>query len=256
MNSDLILTHAAECLGQDTRILVAYSGGVDSTVLLHVMVRLRALNPSLTLRAIHVHHGLSQNADMWADHCTQICAQWNVPLDIARVQVKKTQTSLEASARDARYQAISSLLVSGESLVTAQHLDDQMETVLLALKRGSGPAGLAAMTDRMPFTRGQQLRPLLKVTRAEIEAYAQHNQLRWIEDESNADPRFDRNFLRLRVLPTLTQRWPHIGDAIARSAALCGEQEALLDELLLESLQALLDDEESIEIDGLKAMSD
>ncbi|MGL5991794.1 MAG: tRNA lysidine(34) synthetase TilS [Plesiomonas sp.] len=256
MNSDLILTHAAECLGQDTRILVAYSGGVDSTVLLHVMVRLRTLNPSLVLRAVHVHHGLSQNADMWADHCAQICAQWNVPLDVARVQVQKTQTSLEASARDARYQAISNLLVAGESLVTAQHLDDQMETVLLALKRGSGPAGLAAMTDRMPFTRGQQLRPLLKVTRAEIEAYAQYNQLRWIEDESNADPRFDRNFLRLRVLPTLTQRWPHIGDAIARSAALCGEQEALLDELLLESLQALLDDEESIEIDGLKAMSD
>ncbi|KAB7669124.1 tRNA lysidine(34) synthetase TilS [Plesiomonas shigelloides] len=256
MNSDPILAQAAACIGEDNRVLVAYSGGVDSTVLLHLMMRLRQLRPELRVRAVHVHHGLSRFADEWALHCEQQCAQWQIPLDVVRVQVKKAHISLEASARDARYHAIGSRLEAGESLVTAQHLDDQCETVLLALKRGSGPAGLAAMTARMPFMRGQQVRPLLYVSRAEIEAYAELHQLSWVEDDSNSDPRFDRNFLRLQVIPELTARWPHFGEAVARSAALCGEQEELLDELLMESLQTLLDDDESIDIAGLQQMSE
>lgn len=127
------------------QILVAFSGGLDSTVLLHQLVQWRAENPGVTLRAIHVHHGLSANADAWVRHCENICQQWQVPLVVERVQLAQEGLGIEAQARQARYQAFARTLLPGEVLVTAQHLDDQCETFLLALKRGSGPAGLSAM---------------------------------------------------------------------------------------------------------------
>ena len=126
------------------QILVAFSGGLDSTVLLHQLVQWRAENPGVTLRAIHVHHGLRANADAWVRHCENICQQWQVPLVVERVQLAQEGLGIEAQARQARYQAFARTLLPGEVLVTAQHLDDQCETFLLALKRGSGPAGLIA----------------------------------------------------------------------------------------------------------------
>lgn len=127
------------------QILVAFSGGLDSTVLLHQLVQWRTENPGVTLRAIHVHHGLSANADAWVTHCENVCQQWQVPLVVERVQLAQEGLGIEAQARQVRYQAFARTLLPGEVLVTAQHLDDQCETFLLALKRGSGPAGLSAM---------------------------------------------------------------------------------------------------------------
>ncbi|WP_254891365.1 tRNA lysidine(34) synthetase TilS, partial [Cronobacter sakazakii] len=127
------------------QLLVAYSGGLDSTVLLHQLVRLREAHPEMRLRAIHVHHGISLNADRWAAHCQALCHRWQVPFELAYVELAQDGSGLEAQARKARYQAFEAALLPGEALVTAQHLDDQCETLLLALKRGSGPAGLAAM---------------------------------------------------------------------------------------------------------------
>lgn len=141
-------------------------------------------------------------------------------------------------------------------LVTAQHLDDQSETVLLALKRGSGPAGLAAMPQSLPFGDTQLIRPLLNQSRASLEQWARDHHLSWIEDESNADTRFDRNFLRQNILPLLNARWPHFADAVARSAALCGEQEQLLDELLAESLSTVTTAEGALTIAPLTGYSD
>ena len=129
------------------QILVAFSGGLDSTVLLHQLVQWRTENPGVTLRAIHVHHGLSANADAWVTHCENVCQQWQVPLVVERVQLAQEGLGIEAQARQARYQAFARTLLPGEVLVTAQHLDDQCETFLLALKRGSGPAGLSAMAE-------------------------------------------------------------------------------------------------------------
>ena len=129
------------------QILVAFSGGLDSTVLLHQLVQWRTENPGVTLRAIHVHHGLSANADAWVTHCENVCQQWQVPLVVERVQLAQEGLGIEAQARQARYQAFARTLLPGEVLVTAQHLDDQCETFLLALKRGSGPAGLSAMAS-------------------------------------------------------------------------------------------------------------
>lgn len=217
-------------------ILVAFSGGLDSTVLLHQLVLWRAQNPEVTLRAIHIHHGLSPQADSWVQHCESVCAQWQVPLVVERVHLEDDGLGIEAQARRARYQAFAQTLLPGEVLMTAQHLDDQCETFLLALKRGSGPAGLSAMGESSPFAGTQLIRPLLAQTREALEAWARQHELCWIEDESNQDDAYDRNFLRLRVTPLLQQRWPHFAQAAARSAALCAEQESLLDELLANDL--------------------
>lgn len=217
-------------------ILVAFSGGLDSTVLLHQLVQWRALHPDVALRAIHIHHGLSPHADSWVQHCESVCAQWQVSLVVERVHLEDDGLGIEARARRARYQAFAQTLLPGEVLMTAQHLDDQCETFLLALKRGSGPAGLSAMGESSPFAGTQLIRPLLAQTREALEAWARQHELCWIEDESNQDDTYDRNFLRLRVTPLLQQRWPHFAQAVARSAALCAEQESLLDELLASDL--------------------
>lgn len=238
-------------------LLVAFSGGLDSTVLLHQLVTLRDTQAAnLQIRAMHIHHGLSPYADEWAEHCQQVCEQCNVPLEVKRVKLADEGLGLEAHARAARYQALAETIRADEVLLTAQHLDDQCETFLLALKRGSGPAGLAAMPERLPFGETELIRPLLGQTRKDLEAWANEHQLTWIEDESNQDDSYDRNFLRLRVIPEIQQRWPHFPQSVARSAELCGEQEQLLDELLAEQLNALIQDDGSLLIEPLLSLSD
>lgn len=239
------------------RLLVAFSGGLDSTVLLHQLTRLRdSIAPELQIRAMHVHHGLSAQANHWVTHCQSLCRQWQVPLEVAYVQLSGEGQGIEAEARQARYQALTQALLTDEVLLTAQHQDDQCETVLLSLKRGSGPAGLSAMPERLDFAHTQLLRPLLNLSRIELEQWAAEYQLSWIEDESNQDDKYDRNFLRLRVLPIIQQRWPHFARSVTRSAQLCGEQEQLLDELLAEQLSDLVTDSGSLYIGPLCAMSD
>ncbi|MDU4005587.1 tRNA lysidine(34) synthetase TilS [Pluralibacter gergoviae] len=237
------------------KILIAFSGGLDSSVLLHRLAQWRASGQAVSLRAIHVHHGLSANADAWVAHCQRVCDALNVPLEVARVRLADTGLGVEAHARAARYDAFRAALRPDEVLVTAQHLDDQCETLLLALKRGSGPAGLSAMAADSPFASTRLLRPLLNESRASLQAWADEHRLSWIEDESNQDDAYDRNFLRLRIMPALAARWPHIATAVARSAALCGEQEQLLDELLAEQLAALVGEAGQLAIAPLQAMS-
>lgn len=237
-------------------ILVAFSGGLDSTVLLHQLVQWRAQHPEVALRAIHIHHGLSPHADSWVQHCESVCMQWQVPLVVERVHLEDDGLGIEAQARRARYQAFAQTLLPGEVLMTAQHLDDQCETFLLALKRGSGPAGLSAMGECSPFAGTQLIRPLLAQTREALEAWARQHELCWIEDESNQDDTYDRNFLRLRVTPLLQQRWPHFAQAVARSAALCAEQESLLDELLASDLANCITAHGTLLLAPLMMMSD
>ena len=236
-------------------ILLAFSGGLDSTVLLHQLVLWREQQPDIQIRAIHIHHGLSPNADGWVAHCQRLCAQWRVPLLVEYVTLHDEGLGIEAHARQARYQAFREALRPAEVLMTAQHLDDQSETLLLALKRGSGPAGLSAMAEDSPFAATRLLRPLLNTPREQLLAHAQRYELTWIEDESNQDDRYDRNFLRLRVLPLLQRRWPHFSRAAARSASLCAEQEQLLDELLAEELAGLISPRGALAIAPLRAKS-
>ncbi|WP_434456369.1 tRNA lysidine(34) synthetase TilS [Stutzerimonas urumqiensis] len=209
---------------------VALSGGLDSTVLLHLLVTLRREHRLPPIRAVHVHHGLQQAAEDWVAHCARLCAALDVELAVERVNVR-TGASLEAQARAARYEALAKHLEAGEVLLTAQHRDDQAETVLYRLVRGSGLRGLCGMAPSRPFSCGVLLRPLLDVTRAELERYARAHRLDWIDDPSNLDMDLSRNLLRRTVLPALQARWPQAPAAIARAADHLREADGLLGDL-------------------------
>ncbi|PTR26059.1 tRNA lysidine(34) synthetase TilS [Pseudomonas sp. GV085] len=209
---------------------IAFSGGLDSTVLLHLLAHLARTESLPALSAIHVHHGLQAVADAWPEHCRSVCAALGVPLQIVCVQVKPG-ASLERAARDARYHAFIEVTRPGEVLLTAQHRDDQAETLLFRLLRGAGVRGLSGMPRQRPLGRGHLLRPLLDVTRAELEAYAGAHGLSWIEDPSNQDRQYSRNYLRHQVFPVLIQRWPQAVATMARSAAHLTEAQGLLEEL-------------------------
>ena len=213
---------------------IAFSGGLDSTVLLHLLANTEHLPP---LSAIHVHHGLQAVADAWPAHCQSMCDALGVPLRVMRVQVRPG-ASLERAARDARYHVFAEVTGAGEVLLTGQHRDDQAETLLFRLLRGAGVRGLSAMPAHRPLAGGHLVRPLLEVSRAELQAYASEHQLTWIEDPSNTDPRFSRNYLRHRVFPVLTERWPQAVSSLARAAEHLGEAQGLLDELAQLDLRA------------------
>ncbi|WP_340679604.1 tRNA lysidine(34) synthetase TilS [Paraglaciecola sp.] len=247
-------------------IVVAYSGGVDSHVLLHCLHTLRAQGLiSNPLSAIHIHHGLSPNADSWLQHCQQICQDLAIPLQAAKVKVnKQNRQSLEAVARTVRYAKIAELAPVQALVLLAQHQDDQLETVLLQLKRGAGPKGLAGMaelaeyvteTDKDKSKTLSYFRPLLNNSQAEIVAYAHEQQLQWIEDESNQNIDFERNFLRHKVLPALIQKWPELAKTASRSAQLCGEQQLLLEEVSLQKLAAMRAEQHSLHIAPLLNLS-
>ena len=192
------------------------------------------------LSAIHVDHALSPRAPAWADYCAAICRQWDVPLVRLRLDIRQAAgESPEAAARHARYEAFESCMRQGEALVTAHHRDDQAETLLLLLLRGSGARGLSAMPPARRFGPGWLLRPLLTYDRSALEDYARATNLNWIEDESNLETRFDRNFLRHRVLPLLRQRWPAVTATLARTARLCAESESLVREQAAADLQQI-----------------
>ncbi len=216
---------------------IAFSGGLDSTVLLHLLASLAKTETLPPLGAVHVHHGLQAAADAWPAHCQSLCDHLGVPLRILRVQVQPGP-SLERAAREARYQAFTEVTGAGQVLLTGQHRDDQAETLLFRLLRGAGVRGLAAMPAQRPLAGGYLLRPLLQVSRGELEAYAREHQLTWVEDPSNAHLRFSRNYLRHRVLPVLTERWPQAVASLARTAEHLDEAQGLLDELAHMDLRA------------------
>jgi tRNA(Ile)-lysidine synthase len=210
---------------------VALSGGLDSSALLHAM-SLLAAREGIRFRALHVDHGLQPESKAWADACRAACRDAGVPLDvIALGLVPPAGASIEAAAREARYAALAAALADGERLLTAHHRDDQLETVLIQLLRGAGVAGLAAMPALARLGRGWQLRPLLDVGRDELAGYAAHHGLHWQQDPTNVAARFDRGFLRARVLPVLHERWPSAAVTVARAAGHLAEALRLLAEL-------------------------
>ncbi len=224
------------------KVWVAYSGGLDSSVLLHALAELASQGQlNQPLGAIHIHHGLSPHADVWQAHCAEHAACWGVPFESIRVNAQpKTGESPEATARSARYQAIASQMNRGDLLLTGHHQDDQAETLLIQLLRGSGVKGLAAMPHSHPFANGTLMRPLLTCSRQMLQVYAEQHQLRWVEDESNNDDGYDRNFLRNQIIPQLQQRWPSVNATLSRSACHCAQSAQLCDELAAQDLQNML----------------
>jgi tRNA(Ile)-lysidine synthase len=217
------------------QLVLGLSGGLDSMVLLQLCHQL-VQDTSIKLKAVYIHHGLSTNADLWAEFCLQQCFKRQIPFEVQKVQLNPA-ANIEAQARAARYSALAAFVTTPQTaLLTAHHADDQLETLLLALKRGAGPAGLSGIAALQPFASGWLLRPLLEFSREQLEAFAKEQQLEWIEDESNADSRFDRNFLRLQVMPLLQQRWPAFRQNALRSVSHIQQQqqfaEKQLDQLL------------------------
>lgn len=227
--------------GAVPRYWIAYSGGLDSSVLLDALNAVRDRLPGVDspdrLMAVHVDHGLQAASTDWAEHCAARCAALNLPIRIERpTSTPGPGESMEAWARAARYAIFRHLLAPGDLLLTAQHRDDQAETLLLALLRGSGPHGLAAMPVIAPLGAGRLVRPLLDFSRRALADYACRRNLDWIEDPSNDHTAFDRNYLRQRVLPLLRERWPAADVTLARSARHCAEAAELVDEYAAQAL--------------------
>ena len=214
---------------------IALSGGLDSTVLLHLLAHLRPIHALPPLTALHIHHGLQAVADTWPAHCQLLCDALGVPLTVVRVQVS-AGASVERAAREARYEAFEAILQPQEVLFTGQHRDDQAETVLFRLLRGAGVNGLSGMPRERRLGRGVVGRPLLDISRADLEAYAHAHGLHWVEDPSNEYSGFSRNYLRHEVMPVLSRRWPQVTTTLSRAADHCAEAQGLLNELAEQDL--------------------
>ncbi len=216
----------APSLPPGSSVWAAFSGGLDSTVLLH-----RLKQSGLPVKALHVNHHLQPAANRWVDHCREFCTQLGVPIYILDVKIDPNDPGgPEAAARAARYESFLTLMRPGDCLATAHHLDDQAETVLLRLLRGAGVAGLAAMRVQAKFAQGTLWRPLLRQSRATLREYAERHGLSWIEDPHNLDPRYARSFLRNEIFPRFAQRWPQSVELLARTAEHCADAVELLDE--------------------------
>ena len=212
----------------DVALCVAFSGGADSTALLAALSELP--QRPRALRAVHIDHRLLPVSRRWSAHCRRLARRLRVPLAVRTATIVRARgESLEAAARAERYRLLAAALTAGEALLTAHHQDDQLETVLLQLLRGSGVAGLAAMPAVAPFGDGVLVRPLLTVTRATLTGWVRAQGLTWVEDESNAQLRPDRNYLRSRVLPLIRERWPSAAATVSRSARHAAEAQRLLD---------------------------
>lgn len=212
---------------------VALSGGLDSCVLLH---SLAALNLPVRLHALHINHQISPNANAWQAHCADMCARLNIAFTAVKVDVKNSGRGIEDAAREARYAVFEQHIKSGDYLLTAHHADDQAETLLLRLMRGTGPRGLAAMAQQRSLGQGTLFRPLLNFGRAELEEYARAQGLSWVNDESNADDHYDRNYLRNHVMPLLRERWPAFAGKWQQTADLCAANESFIEELAAQDL--------------------
>jgi tRNA(Ile)-lysidine synthase len=238
--------------GSKARIAIAFSGGLDSTVLAHALLVSR--RKFAHVRLLHVDHGLQPASSDWAKRCAQRARRWRVPIVVLRARIDRQKgESPEAAARDARYELLAAAMLPDEIVVTAQHRDDQAETLLLQLFRGAGVAGLAAMPAVAAFGPGLIARPLLGFAREELAGYARAHRLDWIEDPTNAQVAFGRNYLRHRVMPAIRERWPGVDAAIARSATHMAEAQALLGAVARVDLDRLADGT-GISVAGLRAL--
>jgi tRNA(Ile)-lysidine synthase len=238
----------------DARVAVALSGGADSAALLHLLAAVARDEPRLRLRALHVDHGLQAAAAALRDAAVAAAARCGVSLEVIDARIEPAPAvGVEAAARAARYAALARVLAPGEVLVTAHHREDQAETLLLQLLRGAGLRGLAAMPELAPLGAGRLARPLLAVERATLVAYAAEHALPCVDDPMNADPRFDRAYLRHELWPRLVARWPAAATTLARTARHAADAQQLIDAGADRDLQPLARDG-ALAVPGLLAL--
>jgi tRNA(Ile)-lysidine synthase len=221
-------------------IFIGYSGGVDSHALLHLLAQQPNLRHKIV--ALYVDHGLQPESYSWAKHCQHQCEQLAVAYKVLTVDATASVgESPEEAARNARYAAFRQLVKRGDVLLTAQHREDQLETVLLQMFRGAGLNGLSAMSTHSVFGEGALIRPFLNISKATIDAYAVAHHLSWIEDPSNLVDDFDRNFLRNQIIPLLKQRWPSLDQTVSRSARHCADGSYLINQWVSQNIAHIVD---------------
>ena len=245
LSDNPIFDQLSDCIGaldKNKTVWVAFSGGLDSSVLLHAVCAV-AVSAGRRVCAVHVNHGLHDDAARWSQHCAQICKQMQIAFeDILVDTTPYLHLGVEGAARTARYQAFEARFNENDVVLTAHHADDQLETVLLQLFRGSGSLGLAGCAARRPLGNAELLRPLLRVRREQIAAYAEQFNLQWLHDPANDSMQFDRNYLRHELMPRLHARWPGLHATISRVAQWQSENAELLDELAQSDLNQIAGD--------------
>ena len=219
------------------KFLLAFSGGVDSVVLLDLLVNV--LKESDALRIIHINHNLNEHSNDWAQFSSEICEKYDLPLICESVEPKRHGKGLEADARELRYQSFRDVIQDDEYLLTGHHQDDQMETLLYRIFRGTGIDGLMAIRREIKFGKGFLYRPMLNISREKIEEYAQLKNLKWIYDSSNDDSSYDRNFLRKDIIPSIKKRWPSVENKVSRLSVIAEQSQLLLNELATEDVGQL-----------------
>ena len=251
----LEVNHLSEHLNKFNKanhLYVGYSGGLDSHVLLHVIIELIGKK---RITAVHVNHQLSSNSDIWQKHCEDRCLEIGVDIICKTVSIKNRGTGIEDAARNARYSVFEKLLKKNDLLILAHHADDQIETMLFRLFRGSGIKGMSGMPISRLLGNGELFRPLLPFFRRDLESYASANQINWIEDDSNLDIAFDRNFIRHKLIPTINERWPNSSFKLNRSANIFAESDFLINILAQKDFKIVTEVSErvgwSISIDKL-----
>lgn len=250
--NQLLNSEWLSCLTQFTKVFVGFSGGLDSTVLLHVLGSYPLLRSKLV--AVHINHGISPQASSWQMHCEQFCRHSGVTFLAQSVEFDRS-ANIEERARDARYAVLSSLLTDEDCLVLGHHQDDQAETVLLQLFRGTGIDGLSAMAELSCLGAGKLVRPFLNNSRQQLEHYAELHQIAWIEDESNQDTHYSRNYLRHQIMPLLLEKWPGVKGNITRTAFHCQQAQANLDVLARVDHPELMSAKTSLSVEPLQKLT-
>ena len=216
------------------KFCIAFSGGMDSTVLLHVMKNI--IDEKSQIRAIHINHNIVDNSKVWTRTCKSICKNFGIDIEIISLEVTHNGYGLEAAARDERYEKLKEKLYKNEYLLTAHHEEDQMETVFLRMARGTGLDGLQGINEKYSFGEGIIFRPMLEVSKTSVMDYAKEHQLKWVEDSSNQDTHFDRNFLRKKIIPQFRERWPSIASSVSRLSQLSAQNIKILNQIAEEDI--------------------
>ena len=232
-NLNELITNEIASLGV-TKFTIALSGGVDSMVLLDLLSK--AKRSSDVIKAIHINHNLHESSKEWVDFAKDACKKYKLPLIIESINPKQEGFGLEAEAREQRYKKFKEIILDNECLLTAHHLDDQIETTLFRIFRGTGLDGLRSIRKKAKFGKGLLFRPLINIPREAIEQYAKLNDIKWIEDPSNKNIDFDRNYLRNNIIPSIKKRWPNAQKTITRLSSLAENNQKLLHELAKEDI--------------------
>ncbi|WMC20327.1 MAG: tRNA lysidine(34) synthetase TilS [Enterobacteriaceae bacterium PSpyr] len=232
MNNEYLIKKVIKNIKNKKKYLIAYSGGIDSSALLQIMYDLNKIYfKKISLRAIHINHNLNINSNIWVRHCYLFCKERNIKLIIKNIYIKKKK-NIENTARNLRYKFFKKIIINNEILLLAHHLQDQCETFLLALKRGSGPKGLSCMPFKKKIGKNYLIRPFLNINKKYIQKYILIKKIKYIIDKSNYNIKFDRNYIRIKILPLIIKKWPNFYISIFKSTILCSNQEKFINNII------------------------